>query len=87
MIERRRLIAGAVVHRPVSRHAQRVEHLQHLVGMQSSNRPGLEKRALFYWARLYSGSLERGQEYTELLPTVSFFILDYAPAAQRPLPQ
>jgi len=48
------------------------------IEMQSSTQRGLDKRALFYWSRLYSGSIDRGQEYTELLPTISLFILDFA---------
>jgi predicted transposase/invertase (TIGR01784 family) len=48
------------------------------IEMQSSAQLGLKKRALFYWARLYAGSLERGQPYSELLPTISLFILDFA---------
>jgi len=47
------------------------------IEMQSSAQRDLDKRALFYWARLYTGSLERGQEYDELLPTISLFILDF----------
>jgi predicted transposase/invertase (TIGR01784 family) len=52
-------------------------HCQLNIEMQSSAQRGLDKRALFYWGRLYTGSLERGQEYTELLPTISLFILDF----------
>jgi predicted transposase/invertase (TIGR01784 family) len=53
------------------------------IEMQSSAQGWLDKRGLFYWARLYSESLERGQDYAELLPTISLFILDFVELPTR----
>ena len=36
------------------------------VEMQSQRHPALRERALYYWARLYSGQLPRGSDYTRL---------------------
>jgi hypothetical protein len=33
------------------------------VEMQSQRRPALRERALYYWARLYAGQLQRGDSY------------------------
>jgi len=39
------------------------------VEMQVARRAGLRRRAIYYWSRLYSGQLERGQPYTALRPS------------------
>ncbi|HQY65461.1 MAG TPA: Rpn family recombination-promoting nuclease/putative transposase, partial [Polyangiaceae bacterium] len=45
--------------------------------MQADKRPAFRKRALYYWARLFGGLLERGDEYGKLKPAVSILFLDY----------
>ena len=45
--------------------------------MQSDKRHAFRNRALFYWARLFGGKLERGDEYARLKPAVSVLFLDY----------
>ena len=45
--------------------------------MQADKRPAFRKRALFYWARLFGGQLERGDDYGKLKPAVSILFLDY----------
>jgi predicted transposase/invertase (TIGR01784 family) len=47
------------------------------IEMQSDKRPAFRERALFYWARLYGGELERGADYHALRPVVSVLFLDY----------
>ena len=47
------------------------------VEMQVARRAGLRRRAVYYWARLFSGQLERGQPYTALRPVISVLFLDY----------
>ena len=34
-------------------------------------------RALFYWSKIYAGSLETGGNYSELLPVYGIYILDF----------
>ncbi len=41
------------------------------VEMESTLRIGFRRRVLYYWARLYSGDLRRGNHYASLSPTVS----------------
>jgi predicted transposase/invertase (TIGR01784 family) len=48
------------------------------VEMQTAPHRGLRQRALFYWARLYTGQLGRGQDYVELAQTTSVFILGFS---------
>lgn len=47
------------------------------VEMQSLGHPGFRQRALFYWARLYTSQLVRGDAYVELAPAVSVFFLNF----------
>jgi predicted transposase/invertase (TIGR01784 family) len=46
------------------------------VEMQSWNQVALKERMLYAWATLYKAQLERGEEYTELRPVVSIWLLD-----------
>jgi predicted transposase/invertase (TIGR01784 family) len=48
------------------------------VEMQAARHPGLRQRALYYWARLYTSQLVRGDHYVELAPTVGVFLLSFA---------
>jgi predicted transposase/invertase (TIGR01784 family) len=47
------------------------------VEMQSQRRPALRERALYYWARLYSGQQRRGAPYTALRRCVVVMITDF----------
>ncbi|MBI5536061.1 MAG: Rpn family recombination-promoting nuclease/putative transposase, partial [Deltaproteobacteria bacterium] len=47
------------------------------VEMQSQTRPGMTKRALYHWSRMYGAQIVRGQEYAELQPCISIFLLGY----------
>jgi predicted transposase/invertase (TIGR01784 family) len=47
------------------------------VEMQSQRRPALRERALYYWARLYSGQLVRGDSYRELRRCVVVLITSF----------
>ena len=57
------------------------------VEIQSISRDGFLSRVLFYWAKLYTEDLERGQEYKELCPTYSliFTEFDVVSAAKGPV--
>jgi len=48
------------------------------VEMQSQRRPALRERALYYWARLYTGQLQRGDPYTALRRCVVVLITDFS---------
>ena len=37
----------------------------------------MDRRTLFYWARLYQGQLQKGQTYKKLCRTVTINVLDY----------
>ncbi len=45
------------------------------VEVQIANRFDIDKRTLFYWARLYGGQLKSGQQFSELRRTVTINIL------------
>jgi predicted transposase/invertase (TIGR01784 family) len=47
------------------------------VEMQAARHPGLRQRALFYWARLYTSQIGKGDHYVQLTPALSIFILDF----------
>jgi predicted transposase/invertase (TIGR01784 family) len=53
------------------------------VEMQSQRRPALRERALYYWARLYAGQLQRGDPYTALRRCVVVLITNFAELASR----
>lgn len=57
--------------------ARLMDGTQIQVEMQSLGHPGLRQRALFYWARLYTSQLVRGDAYVELAPAVSVFFLNF----------
>ena len=47
------------------------------VEMQSQGRPARRERALYYWARMYSSQLTRGDDYQDLCRSVVVFILNF----------
>lgn len=47
------------------------------IEMQISDQTFYEKRAFYYWAKVYSDQLHRGMVYTELRKTISINILDF----------
>jgi len=53
------------------------------VEMQSQRRPALRERALYYWARLFTGQLRRGDPYTALRSCVVVVITDFAELANQ----
>ncbi len=46
------------------------------VEMQLCSSPGLPARALYYWAKLFSSQLHKGEDYSSLKKTISIVILD-----------
>jgi len=46
------------------------------VEMQMAAHPGLRGQFLYYWARLYGGQLQSGEEYETLEPVISICFLD-----------
>jgi predicted transposase/invertase (TIGR01784 family) len=47
------------------------------VEMQAAPHPALRERALYYWSRVFSAELDSGQAYSELMPVIGVFILDF----------
>ena len=47
------------------------------IEVQIANQYDMDKRTLFYWARLYQGQLQKGQSYKNLCRTVTINVLDY----------
>ncbi len=47
------------------------------IEMQVLNLKSMEKRSLFYWAKMYLDQLNRGRSYHELKRTIVISILDY----------
>ncbi|AEG15159.1 Conserved hypothetical protein CHP01784 [Desulfofundulus kuznetsovii DSM 6115] len=47
------------------------------VEIQIANRFDIDKRTLFYWARLYGGQLKSGQQFSELRRTITVNILGF----------
>ena len=47
------------------------------VEIQLVNQHDMPERMLYYWAKLFSSSLEAGQNYTQLVPTIMISILNY----------
>jgi len=47
------------------------------VEMQSWNHAALKERMLYAWATLYKAQLEKGDQYTDLRPVVSIWLLDH----------
>jgi len=46
--------------------------------LQARHHPGLRERELFYWARMYTTQIGRGDNYLELKPTICIFILNFS---------
>jgi predicted transposase/invertase (TIGR01784 family) len=47
------------------------------VEMQAAPHPALRERALYYWSRVFCSELDTGQAYSELMPVIGVFILDF----------
>ncbi len=47
------------------------------IEMQKKNNDDMYKRSLFYWAKLFSSQLKRGQKYNELHSVIAINILDF----------
>jgi predicted transposase/invertase (TIGR01784 family) len=47
------------------------------IEIQRTNRNDFQKRVLYYWARMYSSSLNQGDEYVELPQGIIISIIDY----------
>lgn len=47
------------------------------IEMQISQQNFFDKRALYYWAKLYSSQIETGEDYENLRKTISINILDF----------
>lgn len=47
------------------------------VEIQLANQYNTVKRILYYWSRIYSGQLKRGEDFKNLKKTISIMIVDY----------
>ncbi|MEI8095625.1 MAG: Rpn family recombination-promoting nuclease/putative transposase [Spirochaetales bacterium] len=56
------------------------------VEVQASNHPGFEERTLYYWARVYAGQIDSGDQYTRLTPVVGVNIVNFVLFPEIPRP-
>ena len=47
------------------------------IEMQKRNDDDRYKRSLYYWAKLYSSQLQKGDEYNKLCPVITINILGF----------
>ncbi len=47
------------------------------IEIQLSNEYDMEKRTLYYWAKLYEEQMQEGEEYRDLKKTITINILDF----------
>ena len=47
------------------------------IEMQVVDRKNIEKRILFYWSKMYTGSIKEGIDYQELKKAIVILIIDY----------
>jgi predicted transposase/invertase (TIGR01784 family) len=47
------------------------------IEVQVTNQYNIDKRTIFYWARLYSGQLDSGQDFKDLRKTVTVTVLGF----------
>ena len=47
------------------------------IELQVVDRKNIEKRVLFYWSKMYNGSIKSGQDYNKLEKTIVILISDY----------
>ena len=47
------------------------------IEMQVSSLPNMVPRVLYYWSKLYSEELKKGEEYQELTPTISIVLMNW----------
>ena len=47
------------------------------IEMQVVNQQNMEKRTLFYWGKLYTGSIHEGEPFYELKKTITINLLDF----------
>ena len=47
------------------------------VEVQLSNEYNMDRRSLFYWSKVYTGSLEEGKDYSELPNVIAINIVDF----------
>ena len=47
------------------------------IEMQVVNQQNMEKRTLFYWGKLYTGSIHQGESFYELKKTITINLLDF----------
>lgn len=53
------------------------EGIQVNIEIQLANRHDMDKRTLFYWARMYTRQMREGMAYQELAKTITINILDF----------
>ncbi|KTE92004.1 transposase [Desulfitobacterium hafniense] len=55
------------------------------IEVQIANQYDIDKRTLFYWAKLYQGQLQKGQRYKDLSRTITVNVLnfEFLPDSQR----
>ncbi len=57
--------------------AQIGERVDVEIEVQLKNKHNISERALFYWAKMYSSQLKKGEKYRNLKKTIQILILDF----------
>ena len=58
-------------------HAEDTEGRKYNIEMQVGNQDYYEQRALYYWSKLYSGQLSKGDHYSKLPQTIGIHFLNF----------
>jgi predicted transposase/invertase (TIGR01784 family) len=48
-----------------------------IVEMQNHSEPGFVQRSIYYWSKVYSSQLKKGQKYTKILPVMLLVFLNF----------
>jgi predicted transposase/invertase (TIGR01784 family) len=57
--------------------AKTADGMQVNIEVQLTDQRNMDKRTLFYWGRLFSNGIEKGQDYRELSKVITINILDF----------
>ena len=57
------------------------------IEMQICDKKNIEKRLLFYWSKIYSQGIKKGQDYDELKRTIVILISDYNLEKLKKIPE
>ena len=58
-------------------HAVTSDGMQVNIEIQLANKHDMERRSLYYWAKMYTEQMNKGMAYQELANTIAINITDY----------